>query len=59
MSALEVARGHVTDLVAELEAMLVKHRERLATIETEVASEAAKIPTWEDVRVMVSRVPVP
>ncbi len=58
MSALEAARSHVTDMVAELEAMVAKHKERLAAVEAEVASEAAKVPTWEDVRALIARVPV-
>ncbi len=57
MSALTVARSHIADLASELEAMASKNKERLVTLEAEVASEAAKIPTWEEVRAMIARVP--
>ena len=54
MTAIEHARA----MVAEVEAMLGRHKETLATIETEAAAEAAKVPTMEDVRALVARVPV-
>lgn len=58
MSAIEFARSHVTDAVADTEALLGKLKERLAAIEEEAAKEAAKIPTLEDVRALIARVPV-
>jgi hypothetical protein len=57
MSAIDAARSHAATVVADLEAMLAKAREHLTTIEAEVANEAAKIPTMEDVRALVARVP--
>ena len=57
MEALDYARTHLAEIVAETEAMLAKHRDRLATVDAAVAAEAAKVPTWEDVRAMIARVP--
>jgi hypothetical protein len=51
MSAVETARA----MVAEVEAMLARHKDALAAVEAEVAAEAARVPTVADLRELVAR----
>ena len=57
MSAIKNARDHLAGVIAETDALLSRYKEHLVALDAEVAEEAAKVPTWEDVRALVARVP--
>ena len=57
MSAIKNARDDLAGVIAETDALLSRYKERLVALDAEVAEEAAKVPTWEDVRALVARVP--
>ncbi len=58
MPVLDTAASHITRMIAEMEAMVGRHKDMLTQIEAEAAAEAKRIPTMQDLRDFISRIPV-
>lgn len=57
MAALDTARDHLERIVAEGETMLARHKEALAQMQAEAEAEAKRVPTLQEVRDMLARIP--